>query len=74
MEASAADHGGVARPEYAYSFASGSEPDRARHDLETFVLTDVEMPGDEAARFEADLGSHGSPIGVGGGLLEELKR
>jgi hypothetical protein len=56
MEVSPADHGGVAWPEDAV-LAAGSEANQARHDLETLVLTDVEMPGDEAARFEADLGS-----------------
>ena len=69
MKASAADHGGVARPEDAV-LAAGPEPDRARHDLKTLVLPDVEMPGDEAAGLEAYLGSERLAVGVGGGLEE----
>jgi hypothetical protein len=67
MKVSAADHGGVARPEHAV-FAAGPEPDRTRHDLETLVLTDVEMPGDEAAGLEAYLGSERLTLGIDSGL------
>lgn len=69
VEAAAADHEVVAHPEHAV-LASCSEPDRARQDLETLVLTDVEMARDEATGFEADLGSERLPIGVGCGLEE----
>jgi hypothetical protein len=46
----------VARSEHSV-LASGSEPDRAGQDLEALVLTEMEMAGDEAAGFEANLGS-----------------
>ena len=67
MQASAADNGGVARTEHAV-LAAGPEPDRTRHDLETLILTDVEMPGDESAGLEAYLGSERLTLGVDGGL------
>ena len=54
MDMPTADHGGVARSEHSV-LAATAEPDRAGQHLEALVLTDVEMPGNEAAGFEADL-------------------
>ena len=67
MDAPASDHGGVARSQHSV-LASTAEPDRAGQDLEALVLAQVEMPGNEAAGFEADLSSQRPPLGIGCGL------
>jgi hypothetical protein len=67
MDMPTGDHGGVARSQHSV-LAATAEPDRAGQHLEALVLTDVEMPGNEAAGFEADLSSQRCALGVGCGL------
>jgi hypothetical protein len=69
MDVPARDHESVARSQHSV-LASSPEPDHAGQDLKTLVLTEMEMAGDEAAGFEAYLGSQRRAVGVTCGLEE----